>query len=69
MEALSLAVVMQLSLAIGMAGLLWPEKLKPVFELLMFPWFPTYRTLRLHSFAAIGFSFLLFLTWVVRFPR
>ena len=66
MEALSLPIIVQLSLAVGVAGLLWPEKLKPVFELLMFPWFPTYRALRVHSFAAIGISFLLFLTWVVR---
>ncbi len=69
MEGFSLAIIMQVSLAVGLAGLLWPEKLKPVFEVLMFPWFPTYRALRLHSIAAIAFSFLLFLTWVVRLPR
>ena len=69
MEALGFALIMQVSLAVGLAGLLWPEKLKPVFEVLMFPWFPSYRTLRLHSIAAIAFSFLLFLTWVARLPR
>jgi hypothetical protein len=66
MEALSLPIIVQLSLAVGVAGLLWPEKLKPVFEVLMFPWLPTYRTLRVHSFAAIGISLLLFLAWVAR---
>jgi len=66
MEALSLPIIVQLSLAVGVAGLLWPEKVKPVFEVLMFPWFPTYRMLRVHSIAAIGISFLLFLAWMVR---
>jgi hypothetical protein len=66
MQALGLPVLVQICLAVGMAGLLWPEKVKPVFELLMFPWFPTYRTLRVHSVAAIGLSFLLFLAWVMR---
>ncbi len=69
MEALGLAIIMQMSLVVGLAGLLWPEKLKPVFEVLMFPWFPTYRTLRLHSIAAIGFSVLLFFAWLLRLPR
>ena len=53
-------------LAVGMAGLLWPEKVKPVFEFLMFPWFPSYRALRVHSVATIGLSFLLFLAGVMR---
>lgn len=66
MEAFSLPIIVQLSLAIGVAGLLWPEKAKPVFELLMFPWFPTYRMLRVHSIAAIGVSFLLFVAWIAR---
>jgi hypothetical protein len=66
MEAFSLPIIVQLALAVGVAGLLWPEKVKPVFEVLMFPWFPTYRMLRVHSIAAIAISFLLFLAWVVR---
>jgi hypothetical protein len=51
---------------LGVAGLLWPEKLKPVFEVLLFPWFPTYRTVRLHSFGAIGMSLLMVVMWFVR---
>jgi hypothetical protein len=66
MQAVGLALLVQVCLAVGMAGLLWPEKVKPVFEFLMFPWFPTYRSLRLHSIAVIGVSILLFLTWLTR---
>jgi hypothetical protein len=66
MQALGLPLLVQICLGLGMAGLLWPEKVKPVFEVLMFPWFPTYRTLRIHSIGAIGVSFLLFLAWLTR---
>jgi hypothetical protein len=66
MPGLALAAGVQLCLVIGIAGLLWPEKLKPVYEVLMFPWFPTYRTVRLHSFGAIGISLMIFLMWLVR---
>jgi hypothetical protein len=64
MQSLGLALVVQICLVVGMAGLLWPEKLKPVFEVLMFPWFPTYRTLRAHSVGALAVSVLLFLVWI-----
>ncbi len=66
MQGLGLAVAVQLCLMIGIAGLLWPEKLKPVYEVLMFPWFPTYKTVRLHSLAAIGISLMLVAMWYVR---
>lgn len=66
MSALGLPVIVQLCLAFGMAGLLWPERVKPVFEVLMFPFFPTYRTLRTHSIGAIAMSALLFLMWLAR---
>jgi len=66
-ERLTLPLVIQLCLAFGIAGLLWPEKLKPVFETLMFPWFPTYRALRNHSVAAILLSVVLFVVFVARF--
>jgi hypothetical protein len=69
MGPVGLPIFVQLSLAIGLAGLLWPEKLKPVFDVLMFPWYPTFRTVRLHSIATIAIAFFLFLTWVVRLPR
>jgi hypothetical protein len=66
MPGLALAVGLQLCLMIGISGLLWPEKLKPVYEVLMFPWYPTLRTVRLHSFGAIGISLMIFVMWLVR---
>jgi hypothetical protein len=42
------------------AGLFWPEKLMPFFEVLMFPWIASYRAVRANSIAAIGLSILLF---------
>ena len=60
MSQLQLCVVVQLSLAFGVAGLFWPEKLMPVFEVLMFPWVASYRSIRANSLAAIGISILLF---------
>jgi len=65
MRSLVMALAVQICLVVGMAGLFWPEKLKPVFEVLMFPWFPTYRTLRAHSVGAIAVSILLFVAWIV----
>ena len=64
MQSLGLALTVQICLLVGMAGLFWPEKLKPVFEVLMFPWFPTYRTLRVHSVGAIIASIVLFALWL-----
>ncbi|MFZ0418878.1 MAG: hypothetical protein WAM04_12335 [Candidatus Sulfotelmatobacter sp.] len=60
MSVLGMCVVVQLCLAFGVAGLLWPEKLMPVFEVLMFPWAASYRGIRANSIAAIGLSVLLF---------
>jgi len=57
---LELCVVVQLCLAFGVAGLLWPERLMPIFEVLMFPWAASYRTVRANSIAAIALSVLLF---------
>jgi len=37
MNHLVLSLFVQLSLAFGVAGLLWPEKLVAVFDVLMFP--------------------------------
>jgi hypothetical protein len=66
MEAMGFPLIVQFCLVFGMVGLFWPEKVMPVFELLMFPWFPTYRTIRIHSIGALAMSALLFLTWVIR---
>jgi hypothetical protein len=60
MTTLELCVVVQLCLAFGVAGLLWPERLMPIFEVLMFPWAASYRGIRANSIAAIGLSVLLF---------
>jgi hypothetical protein len=60
LHELGLSLVIQVSLAFGLAGLFWPEKFMPVFEVLMFPWPSSYRTVRGHSIAAIALSVLLF---------
>ena len=60
MMDLELCFMVQLCLAFGVAGLLWPEKLMPIFDVLMFPWTATYRGLRANSIAAIALSLLLF---------
>jgi len=58
MDFLGLCLVLQLCLAFGMAGLLWPEKLRPLFDLLMFPWAASYRMIRANSIAALGLAIL-----------
>ena len=59
MNHVGLSLVVQLSLMFGVAGLLWPEKLVTVFDVLMFPWTASYRTVRANSLAAIALSVLL----------
>jgi len=66
MHSVGVSLVIQFSLALGLAGLFWPEKLAPVFDLLMFPWPSSYRTVRANSIAAIGVSVLLFLSLMPR---
>jgi hypothetical protein len=61
MHSVGVSIVTQLSLALGLAGLLWPEKLAPVFDILMFPWPSTYRTVRTNSLVALLLAGLLFL--------
>jgi hypothetical protein len=53
MENLIFYLIVQLNLMFGIAGLLWPDKLKPVFGLLMFPWPASYRAIRMHGVVAI----------------
>ena len=62
---LDVSLVIQFSLAMGLAGLFWPEKLMPVFEILMFPWPSSLRTIRINSIAAILLAMLLFLSLIV----
>jgi len=59
MSVLGLCLVVQVCLAFGVAGLFWPEKIRPLFDVLMFPWAASYRLLRANSIAAIGLSILL----------
>jgi hypothetical protein len=66
MHSVGVSLVIQLSLAVGLAGLLWPEKLAPVFDVLLFPWPSSYRTVRANSIAAILLSALLFLSLLAR---
>ncbi|HKW16164.1 MAG TPA: hypothetical protein VJO35_01520 [Terriglobales bacterium] len=60
MNHLLLSLVVQLSLAFGVAGLLWPERLVSVFDVLMFPWPATYRLVRANAWGALLLSVILF---------
>jgi hypothetical protein len=66
MYALGVSLVIQLTLAFGLAGLLWPDKLAPVFDVLLFPWPASARRIRSSSLAAIFLSVLLFVALVPR---
>ena len=66
MNHLVLSLAVQLSLAFGVAGLLWPEKLIAVFDVLMFPWPATHRMVRVNAWGALVLSVLLFLSIVAR---
>lgn len=56
---LGICLLVQLCLSFGVAGLFWPEKFMPLFEVLLFPWAASYRAVRANSLAAIGISILL----------
>jgi len=66
MNHLWLPVVVQLSLTFGIAGLFWPEKFLPIFEVLMFPWAASHRVVRAHSVAALILSMFLFAYLLLR---
>jgi hypothetical protein len=59
---LGLCLVVQLGLASGLAGLLWPDKFMPLFKILMFPWTASCRAIRANGIAAIGLSLILLVT-------
>ena len=46
-------LIVQLNLIFGVAGLIWPDKLMPVFGLLMFPWPASHRAIRTHGIVSI----------------
>ncbi len=60
MNDFAICLLVQFCLAFGVAGLFWPEKLMPIFEILMFPWNATYRAVRANSIASVALSLLLF---------
>jgi hypothetical protein len=65
MNTLIQCLIIQFCVAFGVAGLFWPDKLLPLFDLLMFPWAASYRSLRANSLAAIALSVLLLSKMVV----
>ena len=54
MDNLVFCLIAQVNLIFGVAGLVWPDKLMPLFGLLMFPWPASYRAIRIHGIVAIG---------------
>jgi hypothetical protein len=66
MNHLVLSLVVQLSFAFGVAGLLWPEKLVAVFDVLMFPWPATYKLVRANAWGALFIAFMLFLAMLAK---
>lgn len=65
MQDLRLPIVAQLCVIFGMAGLFWPEKLVAIFDVLMFPWPASHRTVRIHSAVAILIAVLVFTDLIV----
>jgi hypothetical protein len=63
---MSVLLAVQVCLAFGMAGLFWPDKFLPVFDVLLFPWAASYRSVRANSIASLILSALLFLGWMAR---
>ena len=59
MNIVGLCLVIQLGVAFGLAGLFWPDKFMPLFEILMFPWAASCRAVRANGIAAIGLSLIL----------
>ena len=53
METLVFYLIVQVNLIFGVAGLMWPDRLMPVFGLLMFPWPPSRRAIRIHGIVAV----------------
>ena len=67
MNVLGLCLLAQLGLAFGVAGLFWPEKFRPVFDILLFPWAASYRAVRVNCIAAIALALLLFARLLIAF--
>jgi hypothetical protein len=54
MENLIFLLVVQLNLVFGIAGLIWPDKLMPLYGVLMYPWPANRRAIRIHGIVAIA---------------
>lgn len=65
-ELMVFPVIVQICLGFGMAGLLWPDKVKGC-TLLWFPWIPSYRAVRYSSIGAIVFSVLVAAVFAAQF--
>jgi hypothetical protein len=65
MNSFGLCLVVQLGLGFGMAGLFWPDKFMPLFDVLMFPWAASYRMIRANSIGAIGLSLLILVKMLI----
>jgi hypothetical protein len=59
MHSVTVCLVAQFSMLFGLAGLFWPDKFLGLFDVLMFPFPASYRTVRAHSVGAIVLSLLL----------
>jgi len=53
MENAVFYTIVQLNLIFGLAGLMWPDRLMPVFGWLMFPWPASHRAIRTHGIVAV----------------
>ena len=60
MTTFTLCTVLEFAIAFGMAGLFWPERLMPVFQILMFPWTATHRGIRANSALVVALSLVFF---------
>ena len=54
MENLIFYLIVQLNLIFGVAGLMWPDRMMPVFGVLMFPWPASLRAIRTHGIVSIA---------------
>ena len=66
MQMLGLCFLVQLFLAFGVAGLLWPEKFTSLFGVLMFPWQANDRIVRANGMLAIAIYLVMIATLLER---
>jgi K+-transporting ATPase c subunit len=66
MHMLGLCFLVQLFLAFGVAGILWPEKFMTVFGVLMFPWQANSRIVRANGMLAVVVYLALVTAFIVR---